>query len=317
MAPKILIADPCHEIARSIFEQAGFEVDVNTGLKPDELKAIIGPYAGLIVRSATKVTADLLTAAKSLKVVARAGTGVDNIDIPACTEAGVTVMNTPGQNANAAAELTIGLMLALSRFIPQGTASLKQAKWEKKSFRGREVGGKTMGVVGLGQIGAIVARLARGLNMSVVGFDPWLPAEAAAKLEGVTMVDSLDDLLPRVDYLSLHIPKTDQTANLMDAERIAAMKDGAYLICAARGGIVDEEALYQALVSGKLAGAALDVFAAEPPGACPLMTNQNFICTPHLGASTEEAQVNVARAAAEQIRDFLNGTETRYALNTI
>ncbi len=313
---KVLVADPMADVGVTIMREAGLEVDVLTGLSPEEQKEIIGRYDAMIVRSATKVTPELLAAADKLKAVARAGTGVDNIDIPACTEKGVIVMNTPGQNSNAAAELTIGLMLAISRHIPQGTSSLKACQWEKKALKGREVGGKTLGVIGIGAIGGIVAQLAQGLRMKVIAFDPYADQKRADEL-GVELLDSLDELLPRADYLTLHIPKTDQTAMMINAETIAKMKDGAYLICAARGGIVDEDALHEALVSGKLAGAALDVFATEPPGACALMECQNFICTPHLGASTEEAQINVAVAAAEQIRDYLLKGETRNNLNQV
>jgi len=313
---KVLVADPMDQAGVEILTRAGLTAEVRTGLKPEELKEIIGLYAGLIVRSATKVTPDLVAAAKNLKVVARAGTGVDNIDLPACTGKGIVVMNTPGQNSNAAAELTIGLMLALSRYIPQGTASLKACQWEKKKLMGREVGGKTLGVVGIGAIGAIVAKLAQGLRMKVIAFDPYATAEQAQAL-GAEYLTDLDELLSRSDYLTLHVPRTDQTAMLINQERIAKMKDGAFLICAARGGIVDEEALYQALESGKLAGAALDVFATEPPGACALMGCHNFICTPHLGASTKEAQINVAVAAAEQVRDYLQKGEARNALNKV
>ncbi len=313
---KVLVADPTDQAAVDILTQAGFEVDVNTGLAPQELKKIIGDYEGMIVRSATKVTPEIASAAKKLKAVARAGTGVDNIDIPACTASKIVVMNTPGQNSNAAAELTIGLMLALSRNIPQGTSSLKACQWEKKALKGREVGGKTLGVIGIGAIGAIVAQLAQGLRMKVLAFDPFATPEKAAQI-GAEYVGDLDRLLGRSDYVTLHIPKTDQTALLINEERIAGMKDGAFLICAARGGIVDEEALCKALGSGKLAGAALDVFATEPPGACSLMECRNFICTPHLGASTVEAQINVAVAAAEQIRDLLQKGEIRNALNKV
>jgi len=311
---KVLVADSMSQVGVEVLQAAGLEVDVKTGLKPEELKAVINDYEGLIIRSATKVTADLLTAAGRLKVVARAGTGVDNIDIPAATAKGVVVMNTPGQNSNAAAELTIGLILSLSRNIPQGTASLKACQWEKKALMGREVKGKTLGLIGIGNIGSIVAELARGLKMKVVAFDPFI-SQGKAREMGLELIEDLDELLSRADYVSLHVPKTAQTAMMINAERIGKMKDGAFLICAARGGLVDEEALGQALGAGKLAGAALDVFATEPPGACPLLECRNFICTPHLGASTQEAQVNVARAAAEQVRDYLLKGEARFALN--
>ena len=313
---KALVSDSMSEVGVEVMREAGIEVDVNTGLKPEELKAIIGNYEGLLVRSATKVTPDLLAAADRLKAIARAGTGVDNIDIPAATEKGVVVMNTPGQNSNAVAELTIGLMLALSRNIHQGTATLKACQWEKKALMGHEVGGKILGLIGIGNIGVLVARAAKGLNMNVMAYDPFVE-DARAKDLDVELLDNLDEVLGKADYISLHVPKTEQTAMLINAQRIAKMKDGAFLICAARGGIVDEDALCQALDSGKLAGAALDVFATEPPGACALLDCRNFICTPHLGASTYEAQVNVARAAGEQVRDYLLKGEARHALNEI
>lgn len=313
---KVLVADPMSEVGVDILKEAGLDVDVNTGLSPEDQQAIIADYDGMIVRSATKVTPELLARADKLKVIARAGTGVDNINIPACTDKGVVVENTPGQNSNAAAELTIGLMLALSRNIPQGTSSLKECKWEKKALKGREVGGKTLGLVGIGAIGGIVSQLAQGLRMKVIALDPFADQARADEL-GVELLTDLDELLSRSDYVSFHIPKTDETAMLMNNDRIAKMKDGAFLICAARGGIIDEEALHAALDSGKLAGAALDVFATEPPGACSLMECQNFICTPHLGASTEEAQINVAVAAAEQVRDYLQKGEARNNLNQV
>ncbi len=313
---KALVSDSMSEVGVEVLREAGIEVDVNTGLKPEELKAIIGNYEGLLVRSATKITPELLAAADKLKAIARAGTGVDNIDIPAATEKGVVVMNTPGQNSNAVAELTIGLILALSRNITQGTSSLKACHWEKKALMGHEVGGKTLGLIGIGNIGALVVRAAQGLRMNVMAYDPFVD-NARAKDLGIELLDDLDELLGQADYISLHLPKTDQTAMLINAQRIDKMKDGAYLICAARGGIVDEDALSQALDSGKLTGAALDVFATEPPGACALLECSNFICTPHLGASTYEAQVNVARAAGEQVRDYLLEGEARHALNQI
>lgn len=312
---KVLVADVLAHEGVEILEAAGIEVDVKTGLPPEEQMKIIADYDAMIVRSATKVTPEMAAAASRMKAIARAGTGVDNINLDACAENGIVVMNTPGQNSNAAAELTIGLMLALSRNIPQGTSSLKDSQWIKKQLQGREVGGKTLGVIGIGSIGAIVAQLAIGLRMKVLAFDPFATPADAQNI-GAEYLTDLDELLGRSDYLTLHIPKNDQTAMLINAQRIAKMKDGAFLVCAARGGIVDEDALYQALESGKLAGAALDVFATEPPGSCPLMGSNNFICTPHLGASTAEAQVNVAVAAGEQIRDYLNGEEARNALNS-
>jgi len=256
----------------------------------------------------------LLDAAPKLKVIARAGTGLDNVDIPAATERGVVVMNTPGQNSNAAAELAVGMLFALSRHVTRGTAGLKSGKWEKKKLRGRELKGKTLGVIGLGNIGAIVAELGRGIKMKVLGYDPYLSADQI-KARGAEPV-SFDEMLPRADYVTIHVPRTEETANLFNAETINQMKDGAYLINCARGGLVDEEALCDALEAGKLAGAALDVFQTEPPAENHrLLFRDELVCTPHLGASTEEAQINVAVAAAEQIIKFLQKGEAVNAVN--
>ena len=311
---KVLISDSMSEVAEEVLKESGIEVDVKTGLSSEELKSIIEDYDGLVVRSATKVTAEILEAAVKLKAIARAGTGVDNIDIPAATNKGVVVMNTPGQNSNAVAELTIGLMIALSRHIPRGTAGLKECKWEKKALMGSEIKGKVLGLLGIGNIGTIVADSAQKMGMTVLAYDPYIDKSIAEKA-GIELVDNLDDLWGTAHYISIHIPKTKETENLINSQTIAKMKDGAYLICAARGGIIDEDALCEALNSGKLEGAALDVFATEPPGACGLLECENFICTPHIGASTIEAQINVARAASEQVRDYLQKGEARFALN--
>jgi len=311
---KVLISDSMSEVAVDVLKRAGIEVDVKTGLDPEELKAIIGEYDGLLVRSATKVIPELFDAATNLKAIARAGTGVDNIDINKASEKNIVVMNTPGQNSNAVAELTIGLMIALSRHIPRGTASLKACQWEKKTLMGHEIKGKTLGLIGIGNIGSIVSKLAKAMGMHVIAYDPYIDAEKAGNM-GIELYEDLDKMLGSSDYVSIHIPKTDETAMLINADRIAKMKDGAFLICAARGGIIEEDALHQALASGKLGGAALDVFAVEPPGACKIMECENFICTPHIGASTFEAQINVARAASEQVRDYLLKGEARFALN--
>ena len=310
---KVLISDAMSDVAVDVLKEAGLDVDVNTGLDPEGLKSIIGDYEGLLVRSATKVTPEIFEAATKLKAIARAGTGVDNIHIPTATEKGVVVMNTPGQNSNAVAELTIGLMIALSRHIPRGTESLKACQWEKKALMGTEIKGKTLALIGIGNIGSIVARLSQSLGMSVIAYDPYIERSVARDM-GIQLFEDLDQVWPKADYISLHLPKTEETSNLI-SETIAEMKDGAYIICAARGGIIDEDALVQALQSKKIAGAALDVFATEPPGACSLLECDNFICTPHIGASTKEAQVNVARAAAEQVRDYLLKGEARFALN--
>ncbi len=311
---KILISDPLAQEGVDILQEAGFEVDVKTGLDPEERKKIIGEYDGMIIRSATKVTPDLLDAATKLKVIARAGTGLDNVDIPAATQRGVVVMNTPGQNSNAAAELAVGMLFALSRHVPRGTAGLKSGKWEKKKLRGRELKGKTLGVIGLGNIGAIVAELGRGVKMKVIGYDPFL-SDDDIRARGADPVP-FDDLVATADYVTIHVPKTQETTHLFNGETINRMKDGAYLINCARGGLVDEEALCDALEAGKLTGAALDVFETEPPAENHrLLFRDDLVCTPHLGASTEEAQVNVAVAAARQVVRFLTGGEAINAVN--
>lgn len=310
---KILVSDKVHETGVEKFKEAGFEVDEKTGLQPDEIKAIIKDYDGLVIRSATKVTADLLDAAENLKVVGRAGTGLDNVDIPSATAKKVVVMNTPGQNSNAAAELAIAMLFSLARHIPRACSSLKACKWEKKSLQGREVMGKTLGVLGFGNIGRIVGELGRGVKMTVLAYDPYLSDDQIREKGGEPV--TIDELLARSDYISIHVPKTEETTNLFNSETIGRMKDGAYLINCARGGIVNEDALYDALASGKLAGGALDVFETEPPGEHKLLELENFICSPHIGASTLEAQINVAVAVADQIITFLNGGEAVNAVN--
>jgi len=310
---KILISDKAHASCRERLEAAGFQVDEKPGLSPEERKAIISEYDGMVVRSATKVTADLLEAAKNLKVIARAGSGVDNIDVPAATAKKIVVMNTPGQNSNAAAELAVAMIFALARHVPRACASLKACRWEKKELQGREIMGKTLGIVGFGNIGRIVGELGRGVKMKVLAFDPYLSADKIRELGGEPA--SFDDLLAQSDFITIHVPKSKETTHLFNAETIGRMKDGAYLINCARGGIVDEDAMYNALVSGKLAGGALDVFEAEPPGEHKLLTLDNFVCTPHLGASTFEAQVNVAVAAAEQIAAYLKEGKAVNAIN--
>lgn len=310
---KILISDKTHPNCAQKFRDAGFEVDEKPGLSHEERLAIIKDYHGLVIRSATKVTPDLLEAGENLKVVGRAGAGLDNVDIPAATAKNVVVMNTPGQNSNAAAELAVGLMFALSRNIYQGCASLKACRWEKKTLQGREVMGKTLGIVGYGNIGRIVGELGRGIKMEVLAYDPFISADTIRE-QGAEPVE-LKELLSRSDFVTIHIPRTKETANLINAETLAIMKDGAYLINCARGGLVDEDALYEALESDKLGGAALDVFSVEPPGEHKLMDIDNFICTPHLGASTIEAQINVAVAVADQMIKYLKDGETINAVN--
>jgi D-3-phosphoglycerate dehydrogenase len=283
-------------------------------MSPEELAAVIGEYDGLAIRSATKVTSDIIAAADKLKVVGRAGIGVDNVDIEAATRRGIVVMNTPKGNTITTAEHTISMMLALSRNIPQATQSMKEGKWEKKKLRGREVKGKTLGIVGMGNIGSILAELGAGVKMKVIGFDPFLDAEQI-KARGAEPV-SFDDLVAQADYISIHVPKTKETAGLFGAETLSKMKEGSYLINCARGGIVDEEALCEALESGPVAAAALDVFEVEPlPADSRLLYSDDVTCTPHLGASTYEAQDNVAIAVARQISKFLKTGEAENAVN--
>ncbi len=308
---KVLISDNLAPIGAKILKDAGLEVDINTGLPPEELKKIIGAYDGLVIRSATKVTAEIIEAADKLKVVGRAGIGLDNVDIPAASKRGIVVMNAPDGNSTTAAEHAISMMMSLSRKIPQATASMKAGKWEKKKFQGREVTGKVLGIVGIGRIGSIVADRAQGLRMKVIAFDPHMPKDLVDKL-GVELV-SIDDLCRRADFISVHVPFTKETKNLLSTAQFKLMKNDAMFIDCARGGVVDEEALLEALKTGEIAGAALDVFAVEPTTQenCPLLALDNFICTPHLGASTAEAQENVAVAIAEQMSAYLlQGTVT-------
>jgi len=301
--PKVLIADELSPRAVEIFAQRGIAADVATGLAPVELKQHIDGYEGLAVRSATKVTAELLAKASALKVIGRAGIGVDNIDVAAATERGIVVMNTPYGNSITAAEHTIAMMFALARQIPMADRSTQAGKWEKSRFLGVELSGKTLGIIGCGNIGAIVADRAHGLRMKVVAYDPFLSAERAVDL-GVERA-GLEELLARADFITLHTPLTDATRNIIDAAALARMKHGARLINCARGGLVVEADLAAALDSGQVAGAAFDVFVEEPARDNPLFGHPNFIATPHLGAATAEAQENVAVEIAEQIADFL------------
>jgi D-3-phosphoglycerate dehydrogenase len=301
--PKVLIADELSPRAVEIFAARGIAADVAIGLGVAELQQRIGGYDGLAVRSATKVTAELMAAAPELKVIGRAGIGVDNIDVAAATERGIVVMNTPYGNSITAAEHTIAMMFALARQIPMADRSTQAGKWEKSRFMGVELSGKTLGIIGCGNIGAIVADRAHGLRMKVIAFDPFLSPERAVDL-GVERV-ALDALLSRADFITLHTPLTEATTNLIDAAAIARMKRGARLINCARGGLVAEADLAAALDSGQIAGAAFDVFVEEPARDNPLFGHPNFIATPHLGAATAEAQENVAVEIAEQIADFL------------
>lgn len=301
--PKVLISDKMSERAAEIFRERGIEVDVKTGLSPEDLIKIIPAYDGLAIRSSTKVTAEVLNAARNLKVVGRAGIGVDNVDIPTATARGVVVMNTPLGNAITTAEHAIAMMLALARQIPQADRSTHAGKWEKSRFMGVELAGKTLGVIGCGNIGSIVVDRAHGLKMKVITYDPYLSSERAADLN-VEKV-GLDELFARSDFITLHTPLTDQTRNIIDAAAIKKMKKGVRIINCARGGLVNEADLKAALESGHVAGAALDVFENEPADNNPLFGLDNVIVTPHLGASTAEAQENVAVDVALQMADFL------------
>ncbi|MET4700570.1 D-3-phosphoglycerate dehydrogenase [Constrictibacter sp. MBR-5] len=301
--PKVLISDDLSPRAAAIFEERGVEVDVRVGLKPDELKACIHEYDGLAIRSATKVTADVVAAAENLKVIGRAGIGVDNVDVPAATARGIVVMNTPFGNSITTAEHAIAMMMALAREIPAADRSTQAGKWEKSRFMGVEVTGKTLGIVGCGNIGSIVAERARGLRMRVVAFDPFLSPERAADL-GVEKVE-LDELFQRADFITLHTPLNEHTRGIVDAKSIAKMKPGVRIVNCARGGLIVEKDLRAALDSGHVAGAAIDVFEVEPAKENVLFGSDRLIATPHLGAATSEAQENVALQVAEQMVDYL------------
>ncbi len=313
--PKVLVSDKLSKTAVQIFKDYGVEVDYlpDLGKDKDKLYEVIGEYDGLAIRSATKVTEKILSAAKKLKVIGRAGIGVDNVDIPAATKQGIIVMNTPFGNSITTAEHAISLMLSLARQIPEADASTRASRWEKNRFMGVEVTNKTLGIIGAGNIGSIVADRAQGLKMKVIAFDPFLAPERAMEI-GVEKVD-LDELLKRADFITLHTPLTEQTRNILSADAFAKMKDGVRIINCARGGLIDEKALYAALKSGRVAGAALDVFLEEPAQNNPLFDLPNVICTPHLGASTTEAQENVALQVAEQISAYLMHGEISNALN--
>jgi len=313
--PKVLISDKLSDAAVAIFRDRGIDTDFepDLGKDADALARKIAGYDGLAIRSATKATADLIAKADSLKVIGRAGIGVDNIDLAAASERGIVVMNTPFGNSITTAEHAIAMMMALARQIPAANASTHAGKWEKSRFMGTEITGKTLGLLGCGNIGSVVASRAIGLRMKVVAYDPFLSEDRAREL-GVEKLD-LDALLARADFVSLHLPKTEKTANILSAERIARMKPGARLINCARGGLVDEAAVAEALQAGRLAGAAFDVFAEEPARENPLFGLENVVVTPHLGAATSEAQENVALQVAEQMADYLLHGAIQNALN--
>ncbi len=303
MAPRVLISDELSPAAVAIFKERGVDVDFRPGIDKDTLASIIGQYDGLAIRSASKVTAKLLEATDRLKVIGRAGIGVDNVDIPAATARGVIVMNTPFGNSITTAEHAIALTFALARQIPAADISTQAGKWEKNRFMGVELTGKVFGIIGCGNIGSIVASRAVGLKMRVIAYDPYLSPERAIDL-GVEKVE-LDDLLHRADIITLHTPMTPQTKNILSAENLAKTKKGVRIINCARGGLVDEDALRKLLDSGHVAGAAIDVFAQEPAKENVLFGHPNVVCTPHLGAATSEAQENVALQVAEQMSDYL------------
>ncbi len=315
MAPKVLVSDKLSETAVQIFRDRGVEVDFEPGLGKDKqrLLEVIGQYDGLAIRSATKVSDKVLAAAENLKVIGRAGIGVDNVDIPAASAKGVIVMNTPFGNSITTAEHAIAMMFAVARQIPEASASTHAGKWEKSRFMGVELTGKTLGVIGAGNIGSVVISRALGLRMKVVAYDPYLSEEHATEL-GVRKVE-LDELLATADFVTLHVPLTDKTRNVLSKENIAKLKPSARVINCARGGLVDEAALAEALKEGRVAGAAFDVFAEEPATESPLFDLPNVVVTPHLGAATTEAQENVALQVAEQMSDYLLTGAVTNALN--
>ena len=312
---KVLISDSMSDRCVEIFKNApGLQVDVNTKLKPEELKKVIKDYHALVVRSATKVTAEIIEAADNLKVIGRAGTGVDNIDTRSATKKGIVVMNTPGGNTITTAEHAVSMLMALARKIPQATASMRKGEWEKKKFEGTEVTSKTLGILSVGNIGSVVADRAQGLKMNVIAYDPYLSQEAANRM-GIELV-SLNELYKKSDFISIHVPLTNETKNLVNKDAFAKMKKGVKIINCARGGIVNEKDLCDAIKGGIVSSAALDVFEKEPtPPDNPLLQMEEVILTPHLGASTAEAQENVAIAIAEQIVDYLIKGTIRNAVN--
>ncbi len=311
--PKVLISDKMNPLAAEIFQNNGVDVDVKPGMSPEELKQVIGNYDGLAIRSSTTVTPEILEAATNLKVIGRAGIGVDNIDVKAATQAGVVVMNTPFGNSITTAEHAIAMLFAVARQIPQASASTHAGKWEKSKFMGAELYGKTLGVIGCGNIGAIAANRALGLKMNVIAFDPFLTPERAVEL-GVKKVE-LDELFAKSDFITLHTPLNDKTRGIISKDAFAKMKDGVRIVNCARGGLINEADLKDALDSGKVAAAGLDVFEVEPAKENILFGHPNLVCTPHLGASTTEAQVNVAIQVAEQMSEYLIDGAVTNALN--
>jgi D-3-phosphoglycerate dehydrogenase len=309
---KILVTDPLHEDAIKILEEVG-DVEVATGLDKEELLEKIKDADVLVVRSGTKVTREVIENAEKLKVIGRAGVGVDNIDLDAATEKGIIVVNAPDASSISVAELTMGLMLAAARNIPQATASLKRGEWDRKRFKGIELYGKTLGIVGLGRIGQQVAKRAQAFGMNIIAYDPYIPEEVANSL-GIRLV-SINDLCKESDFITLHVPLTPKTRHMIGKEQIDLMKKNAIIVNCARGGLIDEKALYEALKEKKIRGAALDVFEEEPPKNSPLLTLDNVIGTPHQGASTEEAQKSAGTIVAEQIKKILRGEPAENIVN--
>jgi len=297
---KVLVCDPIANEGIEMMRQAGIEVDVKTGLTPEELERTIGDYDVLVVRSATKVRKPLIEAARNLKLIVRAGVGLDNVDIECAQARGIEVMNTPAASSNAVAELTVGYLFALARHLPQATTSLRAGKWEKKKFDGSEIAGKTLGLVGYGRIGWLVAKKALALDMEIIAYDPYVSDPRGLEMEFV----SLEDLLQRADYISMHLPLTNETRNLIDAPQFEMMKDGVCIINCARGGTINEDALYEAIRAGKVAGAALDVYAEEPARDNRLFELDEVIGSPHIGAATVEAQHRVSTEVAEKVIEF-------------
>ncbi len=311
---QILIADELPDVCIEILEKAGLEVLNKPGIKADELKNIINTCDGIILRSGTKITASLLEKADKLKAICRAGVGVDNVDVPAATKKGIVVMNTPEGNIISTAEHAVALLFSLSRFIPQSCASVKAGKWERKKYTGIQITGKTLGVIGLGRVGRQVAKRAAALEMKVIGYDPFISPEITAQYS-IHIAKNLKDLLAQADYITIHVPFNSETKNLITQKEFAIMKQGVRIINCARGGIINEEDLYNALKNNHVAGAAIDVFDVEPPVGNKLLELDQVVTTPHLGASTEEAQFAVAVEAAEQMADALTGKGFRNAVN--
>jgi D-3-phosphoglycerate dehydrogenase len=296
---KIIVCDPTEPEAIEQMRLAGLEVDVRDSITPEELAQVLPAYDGMLVRSRTKVSAALMDAAPNLKVILRGGVGLDTIDVEHARAKGITVMNTPAASSAAVAELTIGYMFAMARHLYQTTASMKAGKWEKKNFKGEELAGKTLGVVGIGNIGKEVSRRALALGMQVIAYDPYVPAP-----QGVEQLQDMHAILSRSDYLTFHLPLTNETRNMIGQAEFEEMKAGVHIVNCARGGIIDEDALYEALLSGKVSGAALDVYAVEPPQGSKLFTLEQVIGSPHIGAATNEAQGRIGAEAAQKLIAF-------------